>query len=153
LSRQGISYTLCAMPVGGWLIHGAKMDRWNARLGLLSLAAAGILAAALWTPYLTAELPRRALDTRLEAIAAARVRPVPERVELTRGDILAEIKRRIFYQEHFTSGEDRADILLRNAAAAFIPTVTSRGLPENGWFFYYLTPGVYLLTLGGAVWL
>ena len=72
----------------------------------------------------------------------------------------AELKRRILYQSEFTSGkETRWDVTRRNFLATFIPKrdVNADGsvaaYPEEGWLFYYMTPGVYAASLLGLAYL
>ena len=72
--------------------------------------------------------------------------------QLVHGDLLKEIKRRIFYQESFTESGAIASVAKRNLRLAFIPGRNARGALDSGWLFLYLTPPVYLACLVGLIY-
>ncbi len=160
MTRQGISYTLCAMPVVAWLLHattgcgettppsdtlGPRRPKVVLR-SFLQLCLAAVIAGAIWSPYLFAEVSERALEVKREA--GAQTQP-----QLVTGDWVKEIKRRIFYQESFTEGGSTASIAKRNFRLAFIPGSNPRGAFDSGWLFLYLTPPVYLACLAGVIYI
>lgn len=142
MTRQGISYTICATPVAGWLGHAwmARSFRW---LSLLQLVLVAVIAGAIWTPYLTAELHERALAVKHE------MKDNPD-AKVTNAELWQEMKRRILYQESITGG--RGEVAARNAMLTFVPRWTSAGEPVSGWFFFYLTPAVYGACLVGLIY-
>jgi 4-amino-4-deoxy-L-arabinose transferase-like glycosyltransferase len=151
MTRQGISYTLCAAPIAAWLFH-RFINRQNPPpraghqllLPFVQLAIAALLAAMLWLPYLTVELSPRALDLKRATNPAA---------TLTTGDLAAEVKRRVFYQDNFAKTASPLAIAARNLHLTFIPGHNDRGAITSGWLFYYLTPPVYLASLLGFLYL
>ncbi len=74
--------------------------------------------------------------------------------DLTSSDYLNELKRRIFYQDKTTGSDDsRSDIVARNLKSTFLPTRNPQGAPITGWFFYYLTPAIYIGSIIGLIYL
>jgi 4-amino-4-deoxy-L-arabinose transferase-like glycosyltransferase len=177
MTRQGLSYTILAMPVVAWLIHANRFDnrqvivaagplakptfmselrglgRFTVRFlpRALQLSLALLIAAAVWSPYLLAELKPRALAVRNEVVPASTANataPAPTAEELR-----AELRRRILYQDQFTQGsEQRFAIVGRNAFWTFVPRWQD-GQPVSGWLFFYLTPIIYGLSLAGLLYL
>ena len=84
LTRQGLSYTLFAMPVIAWVLHAGSRDVGEGQppkartwiMSLLQLLIAGVIAGAIWSPYLVAEWQQRALETRREAPEGGQAAPV-----------------------------------------------------------------------------
>jgi 4-amino-4-deoxy-L-arabinose transferase-like glycosyltransferase len=156
MTRQGLSYTLCAMPVAAWLLHlgrgtpapssASSVGRPFLLKGVLQLLLAALLAAVLWTPYLTAELRERTLEFKREAQG--------ERApQIASGDLIKEVKRRILYQDKFTSGDSRGAVARRNFQLTFLPRALENGRPTPGWLYLYLTPLLYLTCLLGVIYL
>jgi hypothetical protein len=146
MTRQGLSYTLWGMPVVAAGIQMARGERtaYGRRVGRMALQAlaAGAIAGALWTPYLTAELGKFVRDAQAEAPAGETV---------TTGDI---VRRRVLYQDKFSEAADRAAIVRRNASETFLPQwQDDRGREQTGWLWTYLTWPVYLAGVAGFVWL
>ncbi len=149
LTRQGVSYTLCIMPVAGLGVcaifrrpvdAAPRRSRWI--WAAMQLSAAAVIAAVLWSPYLLAHLPQ-ALASAPEGAAGG------SRTTL----VVKEIKRRIFYQDQFTAGGDTVlAVARRNAGLMFWPHWNAAGEPDSGWFYLYLTPVVYILCLAGVVY-
>jgi 4-amino-4-deoxy-L-arabinose transferase-like glycosyltransferase len=155
LTRQGVSYVLWGMPVVALLLHCRSAGTWRRVVrGSLSLGAALALALVLWSPYLVANLDGYVTDARAEYVIAHPHDPVPSNLTLQ----LGELKRRILYQGHFTETKDRAALALRNVRLTFgcawtPPVAAGQDQAEPGWFWLYLTPGVYAAGLLGIVWL
>ncbi len=198
LTRQGVSYTICAMPLAAWLVHAStRMDAWARQAreqagtaeqhafdadmqakdaaqssvppetnppslrqkhgtreerqvlrfwmrGLAQLSLAGLIALALWTPYLTAELHARAREA---------YHPNHPEAPVTHGELLAEVKQRIMFRSDFTRAEaGQLALARRNALAAYIPGWNEDGNPNSGWLPLYLTPLVCAMCLAGLVY-
>jgi hypothetical protein len=160
LTRQGLSYTLCAMPVVAAGLHawarreraepaGSGVRGWPRRAIMTGtqLLLAAVVALAIWSPFLLAELPERALEYRREV--GSETQPV-----ISRADLVKEVKRRIFYQGNFTDARTSyGDIARRNLRLAFVPAVDGSGEPTSGWLYYYLTPVVYGVSMLGIPYL
>jgi hypothetical protein len=112
----------------------------------MQLGTAAVLAAMIWAPYLTAELTPRALEMKREALQ-------DPQATIEKADLLGEVRRRILYQEKFTERTNPLAIAQRNFLLTFVPGNNARGVMDYGWFYHYLTPGVYLACLGGLVYL
>jgi 4-amino-4-deoxy-L-arabinose transferase-like glycosyltransferase len=184
MTRQGLSYTICAMPVAAWLavLSGALSERWKKRgegqtmeralwgRGLGQLFLAGVVALAMWLPYLTAELYERAKATnvRFEKDPTAQV---------GWEDVKTEIRRRVMYQESFRQAAGaQGAMMARNATATFVPgwvtEVDAKGAlpplserlyqglrqavfnekPNSGWLPAYMTPLVFGICLAGMIY-
>jgi len=74
-------------------------------------------------------------------------------VQVPAGDLVKEVKRRVFYQENFTASESRAAIAGRNFLWVFVPGRNKDGEWDSGWLYLYLTPPVFFLCLAGLVYL
>ena len=161
LTRQGLSYTLWGMPVAAYFLHarGDGIKRTGIR-GVLHLAGAGVIAGVLWIPYLRADMEKFVQSTRTDWPLEHPGTPVPTDSDLRR----MELKRRVLYQSQFTESVDRLKIARDNSLATFIPTTTrpaarldaptnAAAVPVTGWFYFYLTPGVYAAGILGLVWL
>ena len=159
LTRQGLSYTICAMPVAAWLTRlsltldervANKTDvprpavRW--RRGIVQLFFAALVAGALWTPYLTAEVYSRAREMHRQ-LAGNPETPV------SNSELLAEIKRRVMYQDKFTQVDTtRMALARRNAFITFVPAWNEVGHQDSGWLPLYMTPLVLIVCVGGLVY-
>jgi 4-amino-4-deoxy-L-arabinose transferase-like glycosyltransferase len=158
LTRQGVSYTICAMPVTAWLLtlsrtlddrarnktHPPPPVRWLR--GIFQLLVSALIAAAIWTPYLTAELYPRAREINRQ-LAANPNAPV------SRDELLSEVKRRIMYQKEFTqAGDTRWAMAKRNAFVTFIPAWNDDANPNSGWLPLYMTPLVLAMCVAGLIY-
>jgi hypothetical protein len=114
--------------------------------GIVQLFFAALVAAALWTPYLTAELHERAREVNRPLTGNANT-------PATTSELLAEIKRRVMYQEKFTQVDTtRLALASRNAFITFIPAWNTAGHQDSGWLPLYMTPLVLYTCLGGFVY-
>lgn len=162
LTRQGISYTICAFPVLALLAQGKGFGRlpqatdedsaafpgekrhWPRSLGQLAVAA--LVAAALWIPYLTAELAKYAVESRPPGAGDVQAAP-------TGGEVWTELRRRIMYQAKFTdAGSGRGELAKRNAFVTFVPGHNEQGQPNSGWLPLYMTPGVFGVSVLGFIY-
>jgi 4-amino-4-deoxy-L-arabinose transferase-like glycosyltransferase len=148
MTRQGISYTLCGLPVvtvGLHFMHRRMSERavegkTRVPLGraVAQLVVAAVIAGAMWSPYLVANFGASAAEM---------------------GGTVAELKRRILYQTQFTdSKESRLDVAARNFRKTFVLSHVDRNggvskTPTEGWMFLYLTPGIFAATLLGLIYL
>ena len=164
MTRQGLSYVLWGLPITAMVINGIWCGQGNVASGRRmlrgwSLMIAMAIAAAIWLPYLTARIDTSAEEAR---------------------GIGMELKRRVLYQSQFTEGESKMAIATRNAKLTFLhswdqdrnkSTGADTGLttqpgdskstsqdtpppvPVSGWFWFYLTPGIYLLGMVGLIWM
>jgi len=126
MTRQGVSYTICAFPAVAWLMFSSVRLRGRWVRGLSQLALAGVVAGVIWLPYLVVKEP-----------------PV-------------ELKRRVLYQDSFRGGPgDRLDIASRNVRLAFVPNWIGGDPrePNSGWLYLYMTPTLYGLGLAGLAYL
>jgi hypothetical protein len=102
------------------------------------LALALVIALAMWTPYLAADLAASAREN---------------------GGTVQELKRRILYQTQFTAGKtSMGELAARNFNKAFVPSHRTEAggrseLPTAGWMFLYLTPAVYFACILGGFYL
>ncbi len=137
MTRQGVSYTLWAMPISALVLHASRTGMQNLiKKSAPQFFVAFALALVIWCPYLLADLSARASE---------------------HGGTAAEIKRRILYQEHFTDAPDHWSIATRNAALTFLPSriqpledhPAAPPPPYTGWFWWYLTPGIYIAGILG----
>jgi 4-amino-4-deoxy-L-arabinose transferase-like glycosyltransferase len=146
MTRQGLSYTLWGVPALAAviaMIRGPR-DKAGRRVarGVGQLALAGAIAAAMWGPYLTANLESAVRDAQADAPAGQTVTAV---------DI---VRRRVLYQEKFSEATDRGAVLRRNLSQTFLPSWTdARGRVDQGWLRMYLTWPVYVAGLLGLLWL
>jgi 4-amino-4-deoxy-L-arabinose transferase-like glycosyltransferase len=169
MTRQGLSYTMSFLPAIAWAVRwfttpdedhssfttanspqsaAPRPGRRPLLLGSIAqLATAAVIAAALWAPYLGAELSPRALEHKRDRLQDRTI------ATATTSDLFAEVKRRILYQDQFTEAPSRLATATRNFRLTFIPSTNARGAMDSGWFFYYLTPAVYLAALAGFVYL
>jgi 4-amino-4-deoxy-L-arabinose transferase-like glycosyltransferase len=145
MTRQGLSYTLWAVPAAAVIAAArgglSKAGRRVARV-IGQLVLAGVIAGAMWAPYLTANPESAVRDAQAEAPAGKTVRAV---------DI---VRTRVLYQEKFSDVTDRGAVVRRNAARTFLPRWTdARGREDAGWLWMYLTWPVYLAGVAGLLWL
>ncbi len=153
LTRQGVSYTICAFPLGAWIMHAFRARRDQHRRlpwfrSFFQLVLTAIVAAAMWAPYLTADLQARAAPAHPTTNAAEKT--------ATPTDLANEIKRRIFYQDSFMGDAgERLNIASRNLRLAFIPRWIGGDPrePSSGWLYVYMTPPLYGLGLAGLAYL
>ena len=143
LTRQGVSYTLWLLPLLAQFVGHESVGRPRRGAATLWLAVSVVIACALWIP------------TVCHGIWGALVANWPT------------IKDRLVYRTDYykpLSLSERLAQIKGNFITVFVPSASGQvtgkdilqgltGQPRTGWYWFYLTPPVFLLSLVSLVYL